>query len=333
MQTPSNKSEGITQRIGVRKTGRVHDPSYVVVVVVRSQRPKNSRLLFFVHCCCCCCWTVSATIPYPPANNRRAQSAVTTGGFSLGRPPIPAPETCVIGMARVHSCNDQRHRTHTVSRHFQRRRRLPLSFCGQCVDLGRALDDIFADGLRGTKPKDRLVAKEMADGASGGAADDTSHHQHMRRDRSLWELILATFFVAFLVGFVCVLCIGNYFRAKRAMERQRELRRRRANSSAGGSGTNQNGSSHTTDSPRSLASESTANTDNQQNYHNVNNNERRYLLGGGPPQPRGPPELPRRRAGLLSGPSPSPPTEDLLLFPDREGGDGSGGEKPKIMRV
>ena len=31
-------------------------------------------------------------------------------------------------------------------------------------------------------------------------------------------------FVVFLVGFITVLCIGNYFRAKRAQERQRQRR-------------------------------------------------------------------------------------------------------------
>lgn len=31
-------------------------------------------------------------------------------------------------------------------------------------------------------------------------------------------------FVGFLVGFITVLCIGNYFRAKRAQERQRQRR-------------------------------------------------------------------------------------------------------------
>lgn len=38
------------------------------------------------------------------------------------------------------------------------------------------------------------------------------------------EVILAAIFVGFLIGFVAVLCIGNYFRAKRAMERQRQRR-------------------------------------------------------------------------------------------------------------
>jgi hypothetical protein len=34
----------------------------------------------------------------------------------------------------------------------------------------------------------------------------------------------AVAFVIFLVGFITVLCIGNYFRAKRAQERQRQRR-------------------------------------------------------------------------------------------------------------
>jgi hypothetical protein len=34
----------------------------------------------------------------------------------------------------------------------------------------------------------------------------------------------AVCFVIFLVGFIAVLCIGNYFRAKRAQERQRQRR-------------------------------------------------------------------------------------------------------------
>ena len=35
---------------------------------------------------------------------------------------------------------------------------------------------------------------------------------------------MAVTFVGFLTGFVVVLCIGNYFRAKRAQERQRQRR-------------------------------------------------------------------------------------------------------------
>jgi len=44
------------------------------------------------------------------------------------------------------------------------------------------------------------------------------------RGRSNIEVFLAIAFAGFLVGFVLVLCIGNFFRAKRAQERQRERR-------------------------------------------------------------------------------------------------------------
>ncbi|KAI2506352.1 class-II DAHP synthase [Fragilaria crotonensis] len=44
------------------------------------------------------------------------------------------------------------------------------------------------------------------------------------RGRSLTEVIIAVVFVGFLTGFVVVLCIGNYHRAKRAMERQKQRR-------------------------------------------------------------------------------------------------------------
>jgi len=39
-------------------------------------------------------------------------------------------------------------------------------------------------------------------------------------------------FTGFLVGFITVLCIGNYFRAKRAQERQRQRRLAKLNSAA-----------------------------------------------------------------------------------------------------
>ncbi|KAL7481242.1 hypothetical protein ACHAW6_006916, partial [Cyclotella cf. meneghiniana] len=41
-------------------------------------------------------------------------------------------------------------------------------------------------------------------------------------------------FVAFLIGFITVLCIGNYFRAKRAQERQRQRREAKHASQTGG---------------------------------------------------------------------------------------------------
>ena len=53
------------------------------------------------------------------------------------------------------------------------------------------------------------------------------------RDRSLTEVLIAVVFVCFFVGFVAVLCIGNYYRARRAMERQRQRRLARLSGHAG----------------------------------------------------------------------------------------------------
>ena len=47
------------------------------------------------------------------------------------------------------------------------------------------------------------------------------------------EVIVAVTFVGFLTGFVAVLCIGNYYRAKRAMERQKQKRIARLSGNAG----------------------------------------------------------------------------------------------------
>lgn len=46
----------------------------------------------------------------------------------------------------------------------------------------------------------------------------------------------AVCFTGFLVGFITVLCIGNYFRAKRAQERQRQRRLAKLTSSSRGAG-------------------------------------------------------------------------------------------------
>mmetsp|Transcript_18258 Transcript_18258/g.27271 ORF Transcript_18258/g.27271 Transcript_18258/m.27271 type:complete len:110 (-) Transcript_18258:468-797(-) len=74
------------------------------------------------------------------------------------------------------------------------------------------------------------------------------------RGRSIFEVILAVCFVAFLVGFITVLCIGNYFRAKRAQERQRQRRLAKLASAGGGNpnaGSVRGGSSVGGGSPRS----------------------------------------------------------------------------------
>eukprot|EP01083_Nonionella_stella_P059906 156712_1 len=57
------------------------------------------------------------------------------------------------------------------------------------------------------------------------------------RGRSIFEVIVAVCFVGFLVGFITVLCIGNYFRAKRAQERQKQRRLAKANASSNGHST------------------------------------------------------------------------------------------------
>mmetsp|Transcript_17365 Transcript_17365/g.26331 ORF Transcript_17365/g.26331 Transcript_17365/m.26331 type:complete len:91 (-) Transcript_17365:234-506(-) len=54
------------------------------------------------------------------------------------------------------------------------------------------------------------------------------------RGRSLVEVILAVCFTVFLVGFITVLCIGNYFRAKRAQDRQRQRRLAKLSEQGGG---------------------------------------------------------------------------------------------------
>jgi type II secretory pathway pseudopilin PulG len=82
--------------------------------------------------------------------------------------------------------------------------------------------------------------------------------------RTLTEVIVAVTFVGFLTGFVAVLCIGNYFRAKRAQERQRQQRLARL---AGGSGL--------FDSPRSHYSGSSSDQKSSEA------SEQQHLLSGG----------------------------------------------------
>jgi hypothetical protein len=79
----------------------------------------------------------------------------------------------------------------------------------------------------------------------------------------------AVLIVGFVIGFVTVLCIGNYFRAKRAMERQKQ--RRLARFSNGGQGV--------VDSPRSHQSSATSGG-------SVQSEEQQYLLGKVPDHPR-----------------------------------------------
>jgi hypothetical protein len=55
-------------------------------------------------------------------------------------------------------------------------------------------------------------------------------------------VLQAVAFVTFLVGFITVLCIGNYFRAKRAQERQRQRRLAKLAANNGGYGADGQGS-------------------------------------------------------------------------------------------
>ena len=86
------------------------------------------------------------------------------------------------------------------------------------------------------------------------------------RDRSLTEVLIAVVFVCFFVGFVTVLCIGNYYRAKRAMERQRQRRLARLAGNAGNGVVGLGG----VESPISTVSGASS----------ANSTEQRNLLGG-----------------------------------------------------
>lgn len=100
---------------------------------------------------------------------------------------------------------------------------------------------------------------------------------YQSRGRSLVEMIAMVVLFGFLIGFVSVLCIGNYFRAKRAMERQKQ--RRLARLSNGGNG-------YIDSSPRSHHSSATSGGSTRSG----GGDEMQHLLGG-----KGTPDLPRRR--------------------------------------
>jgi hypothetical protein len=97
------------------------------------------------------------------------------------------------------------------------------------------------------------------------------------RGRPLAEILIAVTFVCFLIGFVAVLCIGNYYRALRAMERQRQKRLARLSGQHGVIGT---------ESPKSTISGASS----------THSDEQRHLLGGfGSVQPQQQSGTSRRR--------------------------------------
>lgn len=78
------------------------------------------------------------------------------------------------------------------------------------------------------------------------------------------EVLIAVISVCFLMGFVAVLCIGNYYRAKRAMESQRQRRLARLSGHAG------NGVVGLADSPKStISGTSSAQSIEQQNLRGI----------------------------------------------------------------
>ncbi|CAB9497632.1 expressed unknown protein [Seminavis robusta] len=69
------------------------------------------------------------------------------------------------------------------------------------------------------------------------------------RGRSMTEVLTAAIFLGFLVGFIVVLCVGNFYRAKRASERQRQRRLARMGQKNGGT-------NELVDSPKSSSTNS-----------------------------------------------------------------------------
>ena len=135
---------------------------------------------------------------------------------------------------------------------------------------------------------------------------------YQSRGRSIVEAILAVIVVGFLTGFIAVLCIGNYFRAKKAMERQRQ--RRLARLSGAGRMTNVSGSpAHSSSAGSSI----------------VTTDERQHLLAK-------PPELPRRRNNNATNNNNNNnnQSEDMIVFSSNEPQDEQQrGREIKIVQV
>ncbi|KAL7571989.1 hypothetical protein ACA910_001646 [Epithemia clementina (nom. ined.)] len=137
------------------------------------------------------------------------------------------------------------------------------------------------------------------------------------RGRSLTETMIAAIFGGFLTGFICVLCIGNYYRAKRAMERQRERRMLRQHQKQqqqhGNTNHGRGGGGLAVSSP----SEDLLDSPGRSSYvMNVNHLETDHLL------PNSNNEARQRRPG---GGYAASIEEDLLLNEDHHGGNGNHG--------
>ena len=120
------------------------------------------------------------------------------------------------------------------------------------------------------------------------------------------KIIQAVTFVGFLTGFVAVLCIGNYYRAKRAMERQRQRRLARL-SGVGGNGVIMDSPAHST---------ATSHDSDEQNH----------LLGGG----KG---MMASRGGMMSKPSNQSWQASSRRRNFDDGGGGGGGTDTLLLDI
>lgn len=77
-------------------------------------------------------------------------------------------------------------------------------------------------GLKQVFPLGRHKRKPRSLGITGRRR--RAEMTYRSQGRSQFEVVLAVTYVGFMVGFVAVLCVGNYFRAVRAAERQRQNR-------------------------------------------------------------------------------------------------------------
>ena len=100
------------------------------------------------------------------------------------------------------------------------------------------------------------------------------------RNRSLAEILVATVFVFFMLGFIGVLCIGNYYRAKKAMERQRQRRLARLAGNAGNGVIGANGGGVSAHSPNSTVSgtSSAGNSTEEQQQRNFTGNSKNNAI-------------------------------------------------------
>ena len=153
-------------------------------------------------------------------------------------------------------------------------------------------DSCFNETLSSLCLNFSLVSFDKAENTTGLCRKSQSTMTYSSRGRTMTELILAVIFIGFLTGFVAVMCIGNYVRAKRAMERQRQRRlAHRLGQGGDESDFYVDGNEEYTASPRSNPSSASGGSSVDEHMH---------LLAGRPSNGRRQriPELPRRRVAV-----------------------------------